>query len=1638
MSRNKELWDNAIEQIDDKYIEETAKTIIKKAGNPIDMNSISSEIGGNIQSLPKKNESRISRALPVVLASAAAIAMVVGAGYILNKYDISMSSTHDATKDPSVTTAAPDIIIPLTVSDELYKLKWGMNSDEIKSQLTLRSDTTINNPRESIIEYREQEIMGNNSTLDIHVSNDEGLYQIVYHIPAKDTALLFSELTSMLKGDGGKYDPIDEDTAHWHYDNRGYSITLMDTGTEIEYRIVPLIPEENRHYTFLREQEEAKRPEYSWKDVNADSIDPNIDFSAVIMEKSEELHRLMHDYLHYSEENLVYELGERIENAKIADTYEVISEEIKTYEDFKVLFEDSIYGEFFDYINTDTPGILEIDGKLCNQQPMSGIIGCVESWYTGYDVMDNNRIVAHYALLKGTEDTGYNSTDHLNNTDNYYFYDIVIQNVDGKYVVTDCYNAETGSNESAPLEHGVFFNLGIADRTRITNEKVKPADNIHTSSIDIFGNRKAVLISDFSNSTMTLKLQQYNVTLLHELDTGFVPGNTGGLKPELYVLNTKSGRLLYICTPYPFDEGVIRYNYLLYTIDDDKNELKQFRDSSGNPLILDAGEGCPLLSAGISDTIYIRENAGEERKYYELDYEKAEASEIQLYSVMDSDNSLLNYKQLRFSDIQNNKLYNCFGLWELTLDTMGFAEAGMTFTFDSADNVRVSETDKAWFFTGVIPELGDEAVYVILKSNPDIMYLYLEPSFNDGMKFCNYYEVFKRRTDSSLGKYTIRNFTDFQLLATLEEGQNVIFMTKDHNSDDYILEYDTGIKVNHVTTSDESDRAYIFNLYFGDNKVIMLTVPELRNGSYMFRSCFYKLEKDKITPFTDNNGSVFSVLSRSTDFNAYENADAIKINGFSQDGSEKIYSYLMLDFNNCTATESKVFPEGAETTIELDSKGYNVSAFRENTVKLIISEHDTGKLTAELDTGITCPADKKIKLDYQSMGDDIDLIIMNTDSDNYFFVATKNNILPVIFENGEPVRIAGYALQVRCDNNLNEFWINGSHADERKYYSVDKNTGICTVRQPFPNDKNTDSINAASIMENERVIPESDPFFGKWESSYGHSYPNEVYFSEEGVMCYETDKVWLTQVVYGGEPVSYIIMRDNPDYMYMYSGALHMLQTGSYRFCNYNMVFERGDATEKINISYQTFNGYSVRLTYTEGLKTKLRKLDIMQGGSTNATLELDFEPLSPELDFTFRGIDFNGGNIVAISMPYDNANSEIRLYRCTQDSISEITAYNLNGEEAKLRYSYIDEINKEENSLLFCSSDTIRRRFRIDFDSNTMTEFLLYPIDSDTSVITFSGTPSKNTEILEKVFYGEWEIEYKNDDLVNPGGGYTKWLDPLIFSYMGECIDYPSTKLVNSIYEDEKGWYAVGTNGKHPQICFVAKNDPDTLYFYIHYGDTVTMNEYAIVYKKADANSEVDKITAPARLTHLGVERLAEITGFDIFDPPQSVRYDNAKKWVMGEIYGSGIGEVFLTHLSENKIIYCRRAYPKDNEPTVYPDGYAADYDSFVYLTLTAEKEDGEWKMTSASDKYGKELFNLIDSIDSDVFDAGAEYILNGYTHDEFWDETISPENDRITADAIRKFNHSLNSITDDKMRKNILEDGQLVYSECNMSYWQ
>ena len=226
----------------------------------------------------------------------------------------------------------------------------------------------------------------------------------------------------------------------------------------------------NEKYHGFYEYESSLNPE------ECSPIDKSLDCEQILLDRAEALHRLMADYMKYVD-CLVYEV-DRNKSEPIggqAVKYPITKSEFKTYAEFKALFADSIYGDYFDKVCTkDCPRMLEEDGHMYYVAPSSGYgVDCVETWYLSATVTDY-KIVGHFVLLRALEafPEEYNTPEYLNNVDNYEFYDITVQNVDGQYLLTDCYGSK---GYDYYRSHGWLYNKHWADRSLITNPEVKPA-----------------------------------------------------------------------------------------------------------------------------------------------------------------------------------------------------------------------------------------------------------------------------------------------------------------------------------------------------------------------------------------------------------------------------------------------------------------------------------------------------------------------------------------------------------------------------------------------------------------------------------------------------------------------------------------------------------------------------------------------------------------------------------------------------------------------------------------------------------------------------------------------------------------------------------------------------------------------------------------------------------------------------------------------------------------------------------------------------------------------------------------------------------------------------------------------------------
>lgn len=214
---------------------------------------------------------------------------------------------------------------------------------------------------------------------------------------------------------------------------------------------------------------------YFVEGIKCDPIDKSLDCEKILLEKADILHTLIYKYLNNETDKLAYKYGEICTDEEgIIIGAKIDSDEMSTYADYKALFADSIYDDYFDYINTQSlSALFDINGVLCGSVGQSGLLGTDETWYLGYDV-ENDKIIGHFAELRGLGEPKEKTADYLNDEGNYWFYDITVQAINGEYVITDCHEISSGRNYDYFNEHGLYYNSGYVDRSLITNEAVKP------------------------------------------------------------------------------------------------------------------------------------------------------------------------------------------------------------------------------------------------------------------------------------------------------------------------------------------------------------------------------------------------------------------------------------------------------------------------------------------------------------------------------------------------------------------------------------------------------------------------------------------------------------------------------------------------------------------------------------------------------------------------------------------------------------------------------------------------------------------------------------------------------------------------------------------------------------------------------------------------------------------------------------------------------------------------------------------------------------------------------------------------------------------------------------------------------------
>lgn len=254
----------------------------------------------------------------------------------------------------------------------------------------------------------------------------------------------------------------------------------------------------------------------SFTNSEALPIEDNFDYEWYLKDRASALHYMVYNYLNNETGNLVYKLGEG---------GEVIDDTLKSEADFKAIFSDKIESQYFDFVNSFTPNLEDRDGKLYYNAAMSGYLGTLKTWLIGIEKTEYS-IIGHFAELGGIDPADEDDPEYVNDLSHYGFYDIVVQNIGGEYVVTNCVDLNN-PQAFAFKEHGLFYQPGYSNKN-ITNEAVKPLsanenDVADKSALLMLGNE-----TENDGNVIRISDESWTVSNDYTLFRNYFFGNWGG------------------------------------------------------------------------------------------------------------------------------------------------------------------------------------------------------------------------------------------------------------------------------------------------------------------------------------------------------------------------------------------------------------------------------------------------------------------------------------------------------------------------------------------------------------------------------------------------------------------------------------------------------------------------------------------------------------------------------------------------------------------------------------------------------------------------------------------------------------------------------------------------------------------------------------------------------------------------------------------------------------------------------------------------------------------------------------------------------------------------------------------------------
>ena len=378
------------------------------------------------------------------------------------------------------TTATVNTVLKFGDEYDVRRLKWKMSPDEVRTneELSLTDEGTkeIFGNDVNVLSSDDAEIFGYKAKMQLcFYPENIGLAEVLYTIQTDDLAGLYEKLFDKAVEEFGCTDDDDWNrrmpASTWEIDG-GKTQLLIGYSEDRDYVdcLFSAIGISYPRHLF----EMPDRPEYDPADVTFEAIDKTLGCEQIILDKAEKLKEMISGWCDFDDSRLLCEKGEIYKDFYgWSGAYKVVSDTVKTYADFKALYENDIYGAYIDNIMWEY--LVDINGELHYIEPLDSYLGIYETWYIGYEVTDD-AIIGHFAALTWGEphDIDLKNAEYLNDLSRYQFYDITVRNADGKYVITDVSGIVGDTVYKFAEPHGLFYDLGEADRSLITNEAVKP------------------------------------------------------------------------------------------------------------------------------------------------------------------------------------------------------------------------------------------------------------------------------------------------------------------------------------------------------------------------------------------------------------------------------------------------------------------------------------------------------------------------------------------------------------------------------------------------------------------------------------------------------------------------------------------------------------------------------------------------------------------------------------------------------------------------------------------------------------------------------------------------------------------------------------------------------------------------------------------------------------------------------------------------------------------------------------------------------------------------------------------------------------------------------------------------------------